>query len=77
MGVSSRLWALLEKGEKVPLMGPTGAPTEIHENEDADIVGRRFGNAVLFSIGKAMREKNCRVLYILQVIKRRRFISST
>lgn len=63
MGVSSRLCALLEKGEKVILMGPTGAPTEIHENEDVILLGGGLGNAVLFSIGKAMREKNCRVLY--------------
>ena len=33
MGVSSRLCALLQPGEPVVVMGPTGTPTEIPENE--------------------------------------------
>lgn len=74
MGVSSRLCALLEKGEKVILMGPTGAPTEIHENEDVILLGGGLGNAVLFSIGKAMREKNCRVLYFAGYKKEKIYI---
>ena len=34
MGGSSRLCALLEPGEKVVLMGPTGTPTEIPHGRD-------------------------------------------
>lgn len=63
MGTSSRLCALLKPGEKVVLMGPTGAPTEIPKNEDVILCGGGLGNAVLFSIGKAMRANGCRVVY--------------
>lgn len=63
MGGSSDLCAHLKKGEPVVLMGPTGHPTEIPENETVMLVGGGLGNAVLFSIGKAMREKGSKVLY--------------
>ena len=33
MGTSSRLCQLLKEGEEVLVMGPTGSPTEITENE--------------------------------------------
>jgi len=63
LGVSSRLCALLQEGEKVVVMGPTGAPTELPENETVLLCGGGLGNAVLFSIGKAARERGNRVLY--------------
>lgn len=63
MGGSSDLCALLEPGEDVVLMGPTGEPTHIPENETVCLVGGGLGNAVLFSIGQAMRAKGCKVLY--------------
>lgn len=63
MGGSSDLCALLKPGEPVVLMGPTGSPTEIPEKETVMLVGGGLGNAVLFSIGQAMREKGCRVVY--------------
>src|SRR5665213_1145974 len=63
MGGSSDLCTLLEPGESVVLMGPTGTPTEIPMGEDVLLVGGGLGNAVLLSIGKALRENNCRVLY--------------
>ncbi|MBA8667432.1 FAD-dependent oxidoreductase [Holosporaceae bacterium 'Namur'] len=63
MGGSSNLCRYLKEGENVVLMGPTGTPTEIPENETIMLVGGGLGNAVLFSIGKAMKEKGCRVLY--------------
>jgi NADPH-dependent glutamate synthase beta subunit-like oxidoreductase/NAD(P)H-flavin reductase len=63
MGGSSDLCASLKPGEHIVLMGPTGSPTEIPENETVMLVGGGLGNAVLFSIGQAMREKGCRVLY--------------
>ncbi len=63
MGGSSDLCLLLKPGEPVILMGPTGTPTEIPENETVALVGGGLGNAVLFSIGQAMRKAGCRVLY--------------
>jgi len=63
MGGSSDLCAHLKPGEPVILMGPTGTPTEIPANQDVMLVGGGLGNAVLFSIGKAMRAKGSRVLY--------------
>src|SRR5947209_10267275 len=63
MGGSSRLCSLLEPGEKVVLMGPTGTPTEIPENQTVVLAGGGLGNAVLFSIALALKEKNNQVIY--------------
>ncbi len=63
MGGSSDLCALLKPGEPVILMGPTGSATEIHANETVTLVGGGLGNAVLFSIGQALRAAGSRVLY--------------
>jgi NADPH-dependent glutamate synthase beta subunit-like oxidoreductase/NAD(P)H-flavin reductase len=63
MGVSSRLCASLRPGEEVVVMGPTGAPTEIGEHETVLLAGGGLGNAVLFSIAKALRASGCKVIY--------------
>ncbi|MEQ8666986.1 MAG: FAD-dependent oxidoreductase [Rhodospirillales bacterium] len=63
MGGSSDLCAHLQPGEPVVLMGPTGTPTEIVPNETVVLVGGGLGNAVLFSIGQALRGRGARVLY--------------
>jgi len=63
MGGSSDLCATLKPGEPVVLMGPTGTPTEIHTDSTVVLVGGGLGNAVLFSIGAAMRAAGSRVLY--------------
>ncbi len=63
MGGSSDLCALLQPGEPVVLMGPTGTPTEISALETVVLVGGGLGNAVLFSIGEALRQAGSRVLY--------------
>ena len=63
MGTSSRMCSLLKEGEEVVVMGPTGAPTEIPDNETVLLAGGGLGNAVLFSIAKALREKNNKVVY--------------
>ena len=63
MGGSSNLCALLAPGEPVVLMGPTGSATHIAANETAILVGGGLGNAVLFSIGQALRSAGSRVLY--------------
>jgi NADPH-dependent glutamate synthase beta subunit-like oxidoreductase/NAD(P)H-flavin reductase len=63
MGGSSDLCALLQPGEPVILMGPTGTPTETPAGETVLLVGGGLGNAVLFSIGAAFRAQGSRVLY--------------
>ncbi len=63
MGVSSRLCALLKPGERVVVMGPTGTPTEIPHGERVILCGGGLGNAVLFSIGRALRANGCEVIY--------------
>jgi len=63
MGGSSDLCAQLRPGEPVILMGPTGHATEIPEGETVLLIGGGLGNAVLFSIGQAMKAKGCRVIY--------------
>jgi len=70
MGGSSDLCAHLMPGEPVILMGPTGTPTEIHPGETVVLVGGGLGNAVLFSIGQAMRQAGSRVLYFAGYKKR-------
>jgi len=63
MGGSSDLCAMLKPGQPVVLMGPTGTPTEIVGNQTVVLVGGGLGNAVLFSIGAAIRKAGSRVLY--------------
>ena len=63
MGGSSDICALLRPGEPVVLMGPTGTPTEIHPVSTVALVGGGLGNAVLFSIGAALRAAGSRVIY--------------
>jgi NADPH-dependent glutamate synthase beta subunit-like oxidoreductase/NAD(P)H-flavin reductase len=63
MGVSSRLCAYLKPGEPVVVMGPTGTPTEIPERSAVLLAGGGLGNAVLFSIAKALKAQGNQVLY--------------
>ena len=44
-------------------MGPTGTPTEIPEKSAVLLAGGGLGNAVLFSIAKALKAQGNRVLY--------------
>jgi NADPH-dependent glutamate synthase beta subunit-like oxidoreductase/NAD(P)H-flavin reductase len=63
MGGSADLLAYLRPGEPVILMGPTGTPTEIPRNETVLLAGGGLGNAVLFSIGRALRAAGSKVVY--------------
>jgi NADPH-dependent glutamate synthase beta subunit-like oxidoreductase/NAD(P)H-flavin reductase len=63
MGGSSDLCRLLQPGEPIVLMGPTGAPTQIATGETVLFAGGGLGNAVLFSIGAALRAAGSKVLY--------------
>jgi hypothetical protein len=63
MGGSADLLAYLRPGEPVVLMGPTGTPTEIPRGETVVLAGGGLGNAVLFSIGRALRGARSKVIY--------------
>ena len=63
MGGSSDLCATLKPGQPIVLMGPTGEPTGITAGETVMLVGGGLGNAVLFSIGQALRAAGSKVLY--------------
>jgi NAD(P)H-flavin reductase len=62
-GVSSRAAWSLKEGAALSLMGPTGAPTHLPENKKVVLVGGGLGNAVLFSIARALKARGCTVLY--------------
>ena len=63
MGTSSRLLMRFTPGEQLVVMGVTGAPTHIPRNTTVAMIGGGLGNAVLFSIGKALRAAGNRVVY--------------
>ena len=63
LGVSSRLCATLREGDPVVLMGPTGRPTEVPENETILVAAGRRGAAVMGTLGPALRARGNRVLY--------------
>jgi len=63
VGGSSDLCALLQPGEPVILMGPTGTPTETPSRETVLLVGGGLGNAVLFSIGQQLRASGSHTIY--------------
>lgn len=70
MGGSSDLCVLLRPGEPLVLMGPTGTPTETPAGETVLLAGGGLGNAVLFSIGQALRAAGSRVVYVAGYKKR-------
>ena len=63
LGASSRLLARCRPGDRLVVMGVTGAPTHIPRDSTVLLIGGGLGNAVLFSIGKAMRAAGNKVLY--------------
>lgn len=63
MGGSSNICKDLKEGQHVILMGPTGTPTEIVENKQIVLIGGGLGNAVLFSIGQALKTMGNKVIY--------------
>ncbi|WP_460035052.1 FAD-dependent oxidoreductase [Methylothermus subterraneus] len=63
MGGSSKLCALWRPGDPLVVMGVTGAPTEIPAGRTVLLVGGGLGNAVLFSIGRALKAAGNQVLY--------------
>jgi NADPH-dependent glutamate synthase beta subunit-like oxidoreductase/NAD(P)H-flavin reductase len=63
MGASSRLCSLLKPGDPIVVMGPTGTPSEIPKGETVLLAGGGLGNAVLLSIGKALKANESKVVY--------------
>ncbi|MGZ8227713.1 MAG: pyridine nucleotide-disulfide oxidoreductase [Methylococcaceae bacterium] len=63
IGSSSRLCATWKVGDPLVIMGVTGTPTDIPSGETVLLIGGGLGNAVLFSIGKALRAAGNRVIY--------------
>jgi NADPH-dependent glutamate synthase beta subunit-like oxidoreductase/NAD(P)H-flavin reductase len=63
MGGSSNFCKYLKKNEEIILMGPTGSPSKIAKGKTILLAGGGLGNAVLFSIGKALRAAGSRVIY--------------
>lgn len=64
MGGSADLVRRLRPDEPLVLMGPTGTPSTLGRDQTVLLVGGGLGNAVLFSIGAAMRAAGNRVLYL-------------
>jgi len=66
-GASSRLCALLKKGDPIALMGPTGVKTKIPDTNTPETVlflGGRLGAADIKTVGLALRKAGCKVLYL-------------
>jgi NAD(P)H-flavin reductase len=63
MGSSTRLCATWKTGDPIVIMGVTGAATDIPSGKTVLLLGGGLGNAVLFSIGKAMRAAGNQVIY--------------
>ncbi len=63
MGGSSSLVRDLKPGQRVVLMGPTGAPTETPGGETVLLAGGGLGNAVLLDINVALKKAGSKVLY--------------
>ena len=63
IGSSTRMMSRLKPGQRVVVMGPTGTPTHIPHNENIMLCGGGLGNAVLFSISKALKANGCKVIY--------------
>ncbi|HYY15846.1 MAG TPA: pyridine nucleotide-disulfide oxidoreductase, partial [Gammaproteobacteria bacterium] len=63
MGSSSKLCAHWKPGDPIVVMGVTGTPTDIPSGKTVLLAGGGLGNAVLFSIGKALRAAGNQVIY--------------
>jgi NAD(P)H-flavin reductase len=63
MGSSSRLLSAWSPGDALVVMGVTGTPTDIPTGQTVLLLGGGLGNAVLFSIGRALRAAGNQVIY--------------
>ncbi len=63
-GPNAKLAEQLKAGDRIVLMGPTGAPTEIETDKTFLVIAGSWGAAVMLGLGPALRAKGNRVLYI-------------
>ncbi len=63
-GSSPRLVGRLKAGDRLVLMGPTGAPAHIPEGKTVLIIAGRWGAAVMLDLGPALRAAGNRVVYV-------------
>ncbi|MEK7990666.1 MAG: FAD-dependent oxidoreductase [Thiotrichaceae bacterium] len=64
-GASSRLCRQLQVGQKIALMGPTGAKTKITEGgETVLFIGGQLAIPEVLSVGKALKQKGNKVVYL-------------
>ena len=63
IGSSSQLCRLWKPGEPLVVMGVTGTATTITKKKTVMLIGGGLGNAVQFSIGKALRAADNHVIY--------------
>ncbi|MCG6873336.1 MAG: pyridine nucleotide-disulfide oxidoreductase [Gammaproteobacteria bacterium] len=62
MGTNPRLIERLKPGDPLVLMGPTGAPAELHPDRTILVVAGKWGAAVMLDLGPAARAAGSRVL---------------
>ncbi|NRB10085.1 MAG: 2-polyprenylphenol hydroxylase [Rickettsiaceae bacterium] len=63
IGKSTKLCRNFKVGDKISLMGPTGVATKIAKNKSIALIGGGLGNGVLLSVGKALKENGCQIIY--------------
>jgi len=68
-GAGPRLVGRLKPGDRLVLMGPTGAPIDIPTGKTVMVVAGRWGAAVMLDIGHALRAAGNRVLYVAAFTK--------
>lgn len=64
-GASSRLFATLEEGSPISVMGPTGVRAKIpHDHENIMYIGGRMGAAHIRAVGPVLRAAGNKVFYV-------------
>ncbi|GJL82894.1 MAG: pyridine nucleotide-disulfide oxidoreductase [marine bacterium B5-7] len=63
-GANARLASMLNEGDPLVLMGPTGAPMDVGEGKTFLIVSGTWGAAVMLGLGPVLRAAGNRVIYV-------------
>ncbi len=63
-GTNAKLASMLEEGDPLVLMGPTGAPMEVGHGKTFLIISGSWGAAVMLGLGPVLRAAGNRVIYI-------------
>ncbi len=62
-GANARIAELLQPGDPLVLMGPTGEPVEIEQQKTIMVIAGAWGAAVMIDLGRALRAAGNRVLF--------------